>query len=360
MKDKILEEFKSKKETLDYFKDRAVNLLVDLLRENKIIIHQISGRTKDLESLDKKIDRKSGKYKNLSDITDLVGIRIITYLESDVDLISQLILDEFKEDKPNSTDKRILKSDQFGYKSLHIVCSLNDARSDLKEYISYKDIKCEVQIRSILQHAWAEIEHDLGYKGKSAIPEEYVRDFNRLAALLETADKEFDRLKNELNMYERNISQLIKEKPDKIELNQASLKSLISTNEIFEIARKIIAKNLSSKFFEDTDLSDLISRFKFFKIETIKELEDDLEKNKIIFLSFVNEFTKNLAKYDKLPMSITVFYYQHFLASIDENAQKVLDYFKCEMPQIAGGIGSAERFVEVYREAKKNSNDLIL
>ena len=79
--------------------------------------------------------------------------------------------------------------------SMHYVVSIHQNRLKFTEYKSYTNLKIEIQIRSILQHGWAEIEHDLGYKGAKGIPDEFKRDFNRISALLETADNEFDRLR---------------------------------------------------------------------------------------------------------------------------------------------------------------------
>lgn len=355
MKELLLEEFKQQKTILNDFNKRVVSLVTDLLRQDNLIVHQISGRTKDVDSLDKKIDKKQGKYKSLNDITDLVGIRIITYLESDVDTVSELLSKEFNIDVPNSTDKRILKSDQFGYKSLHVVCELNENRCALKEYISYKGIKCEIQIRSILQHAWAEIEHDLGYKGKSSIPDEYKRNFNRLAALLETADKEFDRLKSELSKYEKEISKLIKEEPQSVELNQASLISLIASNHSLNEAKLLIAKNSGATFYEETDMSGMIARFKLFNINNIKELEDSLLLNQKVYLSFVNIFTENTS-YKQLSSSLSLFYFQHFLAAKSENSIFVQEYFDYEEPFIGGPdlIATNSQFVDIYLRAKQS------
>ncbi|RYX80349.1 (p)ppGpp synthetase, partial [bacterium] len=202
MKESILEDYKKNKKTYHAYRERIINLLNDLLSAEQIVVHQLVGRTKSLESLSKKIDDKNGKYKSVDEITDIIGIRIITYLESNIDPVAELIEKEFIKDAANSIDKRKLQADQFGYKSLHIVVSLDDDRIKLKEYKRYKDLKCEIQIRSILQHAWAEIEYDLGYKGEISVPEQYKRSFNRLSAQLETADIEFDRLKTELANYE--------------------------------------------------------------------------------------------------------------------------------------------------------------
>ncbi|RYE12319.1 MAG: choice-of-anchor D domain-containing protein, partial [Sphingobacteriaceae bacterium] len=151
-------------------------------------------------------------------------------LESDIDPIAELIEKEFIKDEDNSVDKRKLQVDRFGYKSLHVVVSLNNERTTLKEYNRYKEFKCEIQIRSILQHAWAEIEHDLGYKGEISVPEPYKRSFNRLSALLETADIEFVRLKQELEQYENNLPNLIKSKTNIIDINSASLKLFMRSN----------------------------------------------------------------------------------------------------------------------------------
>jgi ppGpp synthetase/RelA/SpoT-type nucleotidyltranferase len=178
MKEKILRDFKERKGILDSYLERIVSLIDILIKQNNLKVHQIIGRTKDLENLSKKIDRKQDKYSSIDEITDIVGVRIITYLESDVNNLYDLITKEFTIDTQNSIDKRILADNQFGYRSLHVVVSLNSERCKLTEYKKFENLKCEIQIRSILQHAWAEIEHDLGYKSKSSIPQQYKRNFN--------------------------------------------------------------------------------------------------------------------------------------------------------------------------------------
>jgi ppGpp synthetase/RelA/SpoT-type nucleotidyltranferase len=97
----------------------------------------------------------------------------------------------------NTIDKRkTLSPNVFGYLSVHYVVSFDKNRLKKKAFADYKDIRFEIQIRSILQHAWAEIEHDLGYKSEIEVPDEIRRKFSRLAGLLEIADSEFISLRD--------------------------------------------------------------------------------------------------------------------------------------------------------------------
>ena len=91
MKDNILKEYTEKKYIFEKLSNKLEALIGDILEENKIIIHQLSSRVKEERSLSDKIDIKDGKYQCLNDITDIVGIRIITYLDSDVDTIAEMI-----------------------------------------------------------------------------------------------------------------------------------------------------------------------------------------------------------------------------------------------------------------------------
>ena len=147
----------------------------------------------------------------------------------DVDKIAKVIQDEFEVDEVNSVDKReILDPDRFGYLSLHYVIKLNDKRISLPEYKRFKDLKIEIQIRSILQHAWAEIEHDLGYKSKHSVPRKVRRNFSRLASLLELADEEFDKIREMLIDYKQIIKEEIRNEPANVLLDIETLKRLIS------------------------------------------------------------------------------------------------------------------------------------
>lgn len=352
MKEIILNDFKKRQSTLDSFRERLVNLIDILIKQNNLKVHQIVGRTKEIESLSKKIDRKQDKYSSLDEITDIVGLRIITYLESDVNTLYDLITKEFTVDPNNSIDKRNLAENQFGYRSLHLVVSFNPSRSNLTEYKKFDNLKCEVQIRSILQHAWAEIEHDLGYKSKSSIPHQYKRNFNRLAALLETADIEFDRLKKELNHYEEEVIELIKTEPQNVAIDQASITSFNMENEILIEARNMLTKTKKCTYSSTpTMFAGMIERFPMFGIYTIKDLEDSLKENKAQFFEFIKEFTKNHT-YNNYINSIILFYYQHFLAAKTEDRQNVEEYFNFEGFKINNDGDAPGHFIKTYQVIK--------
>jgi len=351
MKEKILREFDKDKSKFNDFREKMEFLIIELIKNEQIPIHQITGRVKERTSLDKKIDKKDNKYGNVSEITDIIGIRIITYLESDVDKIAELLRREFDLDKENSIDKRKLKTDQFGYRSLHYVVSCKKERTNLVEYKRFKDLKFEIQIRSILQHAWAEIEHDLGYKGINSIPDAYKRSFNRVSALLESADLEFDRLKKELTKYESEVGILIENEPENVPIDQTSLLSLVESDKIINEAKNIILKNVGCDFIQNNDYSTQIDLFKnYFSINTINDLKKSLLQHKKLYLLFVNEFTKDL-DYSSLPGTLMIFYFQHFLASLEENQKDVEEYIRL------GNMGRENgHFIEVMKRAKTTAN----
>ncbi|MDE4454227.1 GTP pyrophosphokinase [Psychrobacter sp. DAB_AL62B] len=279
----ILKEYDKKKGVLENL-DRSLDTLINsLLKQKGIKAHQIQTRVKDRDSLEKKILAKQ-KYKSLDDITDVVGIRIITYFEDDVNKVAKVVEEEFDIDHENSVDKREIDTDRFGYRSLHYVASLNKNRTILSEYSDYGDFKFEFQIRSILQHSWAEIEHDLGYKGASEIPTSAKRTFYRVAALLEQADIEFVKLKSTISEYEGSLTYDIKANPSQIEINKASLIFFMSKNDnVINFENNVFGCEYGLVITEsdvDSFAHDrLINRIKSLGIENIKQLEEFYLKN---------------------------------------------------------------------------------
>jgi ppGpp synthetase/RelA/SpoT-type nucleotidyltranferase len=169
--ERILSDYNQKSPIYNDYIKVLEDLIHTIIQDHGNRVNSITSRVKNEQSFKEKLSRKNNKYESLEDITDIVGIRIITYYADDVDTIAKIIEEEFDIDYENSIDKRkVLDPDRFGYLSLHYVIKLNKNRLLLTEYRKYAKCKAEVQIRSILQHAWAEIEHDSGYKSSLDVP----------------------------------------------------------------------------------------------------------------------------------------------------------------------------------------------
>jgi len=146
------------------------------------------------------------KYNNpVSEIQDLAGVRIIAYVNSDVKKICNIIEREFDVDNSeNKTEK--LGTDKVGYMSIHYVAKFNKERECLPEYSSFKGLCFEIQVRTLLQHAWAEIEHDRNYKFGGVLPKEILRKFSLVSGMLEMADIQFDEISSYIDKYAEEVS----------------------------------------------------------------------------------------------------------------------------------------------------------
>jgi putative GTP pyrophosphokinase len=101
------------------------------------------------------------------------------------------------------------KEQKLGYQSIHYLVKFSNTRCDLPEYARFKSKVTEVQVRTILQHAWAEIEHDIQYKAVETIPGSIRRRFTSLAGLLEIADREFQSISSEDERVRSNARRLV-------------------------------------------------------------------------------------------------------------------------------------------------------
>jgi ppGpp synthetase/RelA/SpoT-type nucleotidyltranferase len=176
---------------------RVEDLVRLILKRENLAIHQIAARAKSLDSMRLKLRRK--KYKDPGrEITDKLGVRIITYYSEDVDRVAEVLKGEFTIDRKNSQDKRVaLGTDAFGYRSVHLIAGLKGSRLLSAEYAALRGKCFEIQVRSLLEHAWAEIEHEVKYKPRIEYPPSVVRRFARIAGVLELLDTEFKLLKEE-------------------------------------------------------------------------------------------------------------------------------------------------------------------
>ena len=284
----ILSQFDSTKNNYERLLEYIEATIKSLMENEKIQIHEIKGRIKDKESLSKKIETKDYKYSSLSDITDICGIRIITYFSDDVDKIASLLEEEFDLDKENSIDKRKTQDPtKFGYVSLHYILKLGGNRAELTENINYKELKFEVQIRTILQHAWAEIEHDFGYKSDQDVPEKIRRRFSRLAGLIELADDEFMEIKRYEKEYINKVEEGFKENSKSIQIDSISISALLESESYINFLEEYYNEyNIEIRYpggkFKDDRISKIVNYCEQLGIKTIDELVNKFKKNLLL------------------------------------------------------------------------------
>lgn len=192
-----VEKYKSIHSHLDEYRIQIYGLMGKLLNLPEINIDRIESRTKSIDSFKEKITRVGKNYTNpLLEITDLIAFRIIVAHEDDILAVENILKAQFRIDVENSKDTSLpIPVKAFGYKDIHIIATIDDYRALLIEWVHAKDLRFEIQIRTIAQHAWATISHDLYYKIEHNVPSTEIRRLNRIAVLLELADEEFSDLR---------------------------------------------------------------------------------------------------------------------------------------------------------------------
>ncbi|MRG47568.1 hypothetical protein GFS24_20770 [Chitinophaga sp. SYP-B3965] len=306
--------------------ERIKTTLGHLLEKKKI--HVITTRAKDIESLIRKIISKD-KYEDLVDVTDLCGVRIITNMESDIEYVSKIIRKSFRIDETHSHDHRKRSVNDFGYLSLHIVLSLDSDREGLAENIRIKGLKAEIQIRSILQHAWAEIEHDLGYKDNASIPEELQRGSNRLSAILEAADLEFVRLQElKLKHINQAVNAISSPNITTTPIDILNIKTLDAHSGTLNAVRNMLEEKHQVTFVVRGDYQHILDKLKYFDIRYLEQLEQDLVENRENLIKFSDLlFQRRNDKRKHILYEAPLEYFLHFKGSVDTEHWEEYKYF---------------------------------
>ena len=230
----ILEEYKSNLPRFREVEAQVRETIKKTLSKAGLLVAAVESRVKTVDSLAGKLELKGSKYGSLSDITDILGLRIITFYIDDVDKVASAVERLFTIDWENSVDKRkIHDTDSFGYLSLHYICSVPDF-----------PYRFEIQMRTLLQHAWANMDHDTGYKSGVEIPRRYMRNMSRLAGMLELVDDEFSKIRIELTDYRRRVQALVRSgNLDDVPIDGDTFRSYLELNPFGTLNKRIAAMN---------------------------------------------------------------------------------------------------------------------
>ena len=281
----LMQQYRELVPTLQEMAKKAYDQLRRALREQGIYVTAFEYRVKTEQSLAGKLERKGAKYKSIYDITDLVGLRVITFYTDEVDKVAVIAKRVFDIDWQESVDKRKLHQlDSFGYNSLHYICRLRSQESGDRSQESGDrsqeagGIRFELQMRTALQHVWSTIEHDTGYKGEVKIPREYKRQFSRLAGMLELVDDEFSRLRIVLTDYRRQVQTLVKSgQLGEVSLSDDSFRSYLDLKPFDRLNQRIAAVNQAEIY--PVSLMNFLPLLESFGLETLGDVQQFIDEN---------------------------------------------------------------------------------
>jgi ppGpp synthetase/RelA/SpoT-type nucleotidyltranferase len=220
-------------------------------------VQSVQVRAKSVDSFERKASEESSsdpekpKYeKPLEQITDMAGVRVIAFLPRDVEKACEIVAKEFEVLERTDKSEELIDEGKFGYQSIHFLAKLSATRRSLAEYSRFDKLVFEVQVRTILQHAWAEMEHDIQYKSSYAIPSSIKKRFIALAGLLEIADREFQQLQDDDGALRVAARKSVKSgEYESVEITADSLKAYLdkrlgSDGRVSQLSYDLIARHL--------------------------------------------------------------------------------------------------------------------
>jgi GTP pyrophosphokinase len=292
----VLAEFDAREDRLASFCAKTKSLIEASLQDANIRYQSVQARVKTKNKLREKYLNPAKNYKRLDDITDLAGLRVITYYEDEVDHVAKVIRREFDIDLVNSVDKRDTEPDRFGYSGINYVCRHLAKRTSDVEYKKFAGIYCEIQITSILRHAWSEIEHEW-YDLKEAYPDSVKRRFSRTLALLELADAEFLDIRKQRTDYQKSVAVRVEAKVADLTIDAVSLRPFIEREPIVREIDAFVAAALGRELspgLEDSEVERRSTVANGAGLRTLQELRDALTKNKTAVPEFARRCSAEL------------------------------------------------------------------
>jgi len=164
----------------------------------------VQARAKSVDSFAEKCVRKFDKYRNpVRDMTDLCGARVIVQTLDQVDAVRAFIKAHF-EIAEEDVKGAAFADAEFGYRDVHYLVRIKPGSCPAlgiseEEQANIGNRCAEVQVRTWLQHAWADTLHDRMYKTPLKYPREFRRVAGLLAALMEEGDRSYNLLATDID-----------------------------------------------------------------------------------------------------------------------------------------------------------------
>lgn len=244
----------------EMFRKVMVEQIDVILSENKLSLGvPIESRVKTLNSIINKDNRKPLKVDTIVELDDYIGIRLIMLFKRDVEKVTSCLREHFiilkQENKLDDLDE-----DRFGYQSHHYIIQPPEEWLSVPSFSNFKNMKVEVQIRTLSQHIWAAASHKLQYKKEQSVPLPLRRAINRVSALLEVVDFEFERVLSEREGY--------------VETSRLDRDAMLDVELLKMIAESELPPDNK---FDDENYDELLSELIKNKILTVGECIDFLK-----------------------------------------------------------------------------------
>ena len=311
-------------------------IVQEVLEQKKVNYHSVTHRAKEIEKFREKGIK--GHYANpQEEIMDMAGVRVITYLDSDAVKASEIIKQLFDIIPGHSIDKaQELGTDRVGYRSIHMVGYLRKARIALAENKKFENLCFEIQIRTILQHAWAEFEHDRNYKFKGVLPDAIKRRFSIVAGSLELVDWTFEAIARDIDNYKIEVKKEIAEGDLSTKITSASLKLYLAKK-----LEPLIKNGLKPLLTSDEKIINALS---LYEINTIEQLDNAIPKDFIEVASkigYIEPYSSFLI--DLMMILNTDLYFEKIWKGswnyIGKESIKLLENYKVPMAKIMQQYG---------------------
>lgn len=269
---RYLESYGTSLRQLQQAAEQAQAFIEEVLADYGHAIHAVKARAKNLDSVREKLRRKN--YLNPDvELTDVIGVRVITYFAADVDAVAAALERRLDVSVRKSRDARQeLEVDRFGYRSLHLIARLrlSEARKGSRGDLRRRWF--EIQIRSILDHAWAEIEHETVYKAAIEFPSEVRRRYRAVAGALEVIENAFSGLTTERDvLVERYKKAYAVGQEFEKTFDAARLVAFMEVQ--YPNAPSLRVRVLQQTVLEPTNNSSLISALKTTKLHNPRRLK---------------------------------------------------------------------------------------
>jgi putative GTP pyrophosphokinase len=282
---KIEQEHKQLEPVARIIHDKLRELLQRLVDENDIkLAVPFRTRVKELWAiLDKAKNRRFQIRETIMELPDVIGVRMIPLFVREINRLSDIIHENFEVVETYFPQDKV-SGNACTQSCLQMVFKLPESWFSNPSMKKFKDMRVELQIRTIPQHNRSQVLSLLQYKQEPNIPRELKSSINRISALLELVDIEIERLLHDRDNYLESL-EAIMEQPEDYILNVDVLRYMLDNHlpaanksikeNYWGLLENLILLNLNTR----DSLLEIIKNYKTRALEIDKAVVENMMKN---------------------------------------------------------------------------------